>query len=194
MSTPPFSRELSGIPAALAAELEDHLIECYEAGLRSGMSSDEARQSSLRSLGSPSEIAQRCLKESDPRDPRRNRLSLQHRVAIGGWLLMAIGFASRVCEASDPTHASIAACIAMSLGALVMGALIRRQRLSMPVAIALSLGLTGIASLAWLQVGWHPWIRETLALTPGALALLAAFGALSGGALTAAPRPAARAA
>jgi hypothetical protein len=193
MSTPSFSTELSGVPVAIAAELEDHLIECYEAGLRSGMSSEEARQSALRSLGSPAEIAQRCLKASDPRDPIRNPLSFQHRVAIGGWLLMAIGFASRVCEASDPTHTSIVACVVMSLGALVMGVLLRRQRLPLPVAIALSLGLTGIAGLAWLQVGWHPWIRDTLALTPGALALLAAFGALSGGALTAAPRPATRA-
>jgi hypothetical protein len=189
MSTPSFAKELSGIPAAIAAELEDHLIECYEACLRAGMSSDEARQSSLRSLGSPDEIAQNCLKASDPRDPSRNPLSLQHRVAIGGWLLMGIGFASRVCEASDPTHASIAACIAMSLGALAMGFLLRRHRIPMRLAIALSLGLTGVAGLACLQVAWHPWIRDTLALTPGALALLAVFGALSGGALTAAPRP-----
>ena len=191
MSTPSFSKELSGIPADIAAELEDHLLECYEAGLRSGMSAEEAHQSSLRSLGSPAEIAQDCLKASDPRDPRRAPLSIQHRVAIGGWLLMGIGFASRVCEASDPTHASIAACIAMSLGSLVMGFLLRRSRIPMRLAIAFSLGLTGIAAIACIQVGWHPWIRETLALTPGALALLAVFGALSGGALTAAPRQAA---
>ncbi|MFM8878472.1 MAG: permease prefix domain 1-containing protein, partial [Verrucomicrobiota bacterium] len=81
MSTPSFSNELSGIPADIAAELEDHLLECYEAGIRSGMSSEEARQSSLRSLGAPAEIARDCLKASDPRDPRRAPLSIQQRVA-----------------------------------------------------------------------------------------------------------------
>jgi len=193
MSTPNFSKELSGIQAPIAAELEDHLMECYEAGLRAGMSSEEARQSSLRSLGSPDEIALDCLKAADPRDRSRRPLSLQHRVAIGGWLLMGIGFASRVCEASDPSHASIAACILVSFGSLVMGFLLRRHRIPMRVAIGLSLGLTTIACLACLQVAWHPWIRETLALSPGALALLAAFGALSVGALTAAPRRGTRA-
>jgi hypothetical protein len=42
--------------------------------------------------------------------------------------------------------------------------------------------------VALLQAAWHPWIQSSLALTPAALTVLALFGALSGGALTAAPR------
>ena len=61
MITSPFASELAGLPSHLAAELEDHLMESLEAGLRSGMSTEEARQSALRSLGSPLDIARRCL-------------------------------------------------------------------------------------------------------------------------------------
>ena len=163
-------------------------MESLEAGLRSGMSAEEARRSALRSLGSPLEVARRCLRESDPREPHRVPMTPQQRVAVTGWLLLATGFASRVCAAADPSHGSIAACVGLSAGSLAMAFLIRRARIPRNLAIGLSLGLTGAALLGLLQPGWHPWIQDSLALTPAALTVLALFGALSGGALTATPR------
>jgi len=189
MSHKPFASELASLPADLAAELEDHLMESLEAGLRSGMSSEEARKSALRSLGAPSHIARQCLKASDPQQPHRRPVSPQERVAILGWLLLGIGFASRVCAASDPSHGSIAACVALSVGSCAMALFIRRGRLPLRVGIGLSLGLTAVACMGFLQAAWHPWIHDSLALTPATLAILAVFGALSGGALTATPRP-----
>ena len=152
------------------------------------MSAEEARRSALRSLGSPLEVARRCLRESDPREPHRVPMTPQQRVAVAGWLLLATGFASRVCAAADPSHGSIAACVGLSAGSLAMAFLIRRARIPRNLAIGLSLGLTGAALLGLLQAGWHPWIQDSLALTPAALTVLALFGALSGGALTATPR------
>jgi hypothetical protein len=184
----PFASELAGLPPHLAAELEDHLMESLEEGLRSGMSNEEAQQSALRALGSPVEIARNCQQESDPRDPSRVPMTPQQRVAVVGWLLLATGFASRVCAASDPSHGSIAACVGLSAGSLAMAFLIRRARIPQRLAIGLSLGLTGAAVAGLLQAAWQPWIQDSLALTPAALAVLALFGALSGGALTAAPR------
>ena len=191
MNASPFSLDLAGLPAPLAAELEDHLMESLEAGLRSGISFEEARQSALRSLGEPLEVARRCLRESDPRKSRRNSMTPPQRVALVGWLLLGIGFASRVCAASDPSHGSIAACVGLSVGSLAMALLIRRAWIPLRLAIGLSLGLSGMAVVAFLQSSWHPWIHSSLALTPAALGTLALFGALSGGALTAAHRRAA---
>ncbi|MFM7555048.1 MAG: permease prefix domain 1-containing protein [Verrucomicrobiota bacterium] len=188
MNSNPFASDLAGLPSDLAAELEDHLMESMEAGLRSGQSAEEARQSALRSLGSPLEIAQRCQRESDPRESHRVPMTPQQRVAVVGWLLLATGFASRVCAASDPSHGSIAACVGLSAGSLAMALLIRRARIPQRLAIGLSLGLTGAAVAGLLQAAWQPWIQDSLALTPAALAVLALFGALSGGALTAAPQ------
>jgi len=188
MITSPFASELASLPSHLAAELEDHLMESLEAGLRSGMSNEEARQSALRSLGSPLEIARRCLHESDPREPHRVPMTPQQRVAVVGWLLLATGFASRVCAAADPSHGSIAACVGLSAASLAMAFLIRRARIPRGLAVGLSLGLTGAAIAGLLQAAWQPWIQDSLALTPLSLAVLALFGALSGGALTATPR------
>lgn len=188
MNSNPFASDLAGLPPDLAAEFEDHLMESLEAGLRSGQSAEEARQSALRSLGSPLEVARRCLRESDPREPHRVPMTPQHRVAVAGWLFLAVGFASRVCEANNPSHESIVACLGLSAGSLAMAFLIRRARIPQHLAIGLSLGLTGAAVAGLLQAAWQPWIQDSLALTPAALAVLALFGALSGGALTAAPR------
>lgn len=194
MSHKPFASELASLPADLAAELEDHLMESLEACLRSGMSSEEARKSALRSLGAPAHIARQCLKASDSQQPHRRPVSPQERVAILGWLLLGIGFASRVCAASDPSHGSIAACVALSVGSSAMALFIRRGRLPLRVGIGLSLGLTAVACMGFLQASWHPWIHDSLALTPVTLVILAVFGALSGGALTASARPVAKSA
>ena len=69
-----------------------------------------------------------------------------------------------------------------------MAFLIRRARIPRGLAVGLSLGLTGAAIAGLLQAAWQPWIQDSLALTPLSLAVLALFGALSGGALTATPR------
>lgn len=188
MNASPFSLDLAGLPAPLAAELEDHLMESLEAGLRSGISPEEARQSALRSMGAPLDVARRCLRESDPRESHRIPLTPPQRVALVGWLLLGVGFASRVCAASDPSHGSIAACVVLSVGSLAMALLIRRAWIPIRLAIGLSLGLTGMAVVAFLQSAWHPWIHNSLALTPAALGILALFGAVSGGALTATQR------
>ncbi len=113
------------------------------------------------------------------------------QVALAGWLLLGVGFASRVCVASDPSHGSIAACVGLSVGSLAVALMIRRAWIPIRLAIGLSLGLTGMAAVALLQSAWHPWIHDSLALTPAALGILALFGALSGGALTATRRRAA---
>jgi uncharacterized membrane protein len=191
MNLSPFSADLAGLPAHLAAELEDHLMESHEAGLRSGMCSEEARRAALRSLGAPIEVARRCLRESDPRDPNRLPATPHQQVAILGWMILGIGFASRVCAAPDPSHGSIAACVGLSLGSLAMALLIRRSRIPRRLAIGLSLGLTAVASVGLLQAAWHPWIHASLALSPATLAVLAIFGAMSGGVLTASRRQAA---
>ncbi|MFM8360382.1 MAG: permease prefix domain 1-containing protein, partial [Verrucomicrobiota bacterium] len=47
----PFANELQALAPAVAAELEDHLMESYAAGLRSGLGAEEARQAALRALG-----------------------------------------------------------------------------------------------------------------------------------------------
>jgi hypothetical protein len=39
MNRSSFSADLAGLPAHLAAELEDHLMESFETGLRSGLCS-----------------------------------------------------------------------------------------------------------------------------------------------------------
>lgn len=188
MNSSPFSSQLSGLPAHLAAELEDHLMESLEAGLRSGMSTDEARRAALQSLGEPMEVARQCLKESDPRKPHRVPMTPPQRVAVVGWLLLGVGFASRVCAAQDPSNGSIAACVGLSAGSLTMAVLIRRGILPLRLAIGLSLALTATAAAGLIQAAWHPWIHDSLAMTPGALGFLALFGALSGGALTATPQ------
>ena len=157
MSHKPFASELASLPADLAAELEDHLMESLEAGLRSGLSSEEARKSALRSLGAPSHIAHQCLKASDPQQPHRRPVSPQERVAILGWLLLGIGFASRVCAASDPSHGSIAACVALSVGSCAMALFIRRGRLPLRVGIGLhGLPASGLASVDPRLPGTHP--------------------------------------
>jgi hypothetical protein len=75
-----------------------------------------------------------------------------------------------------------------------MALFIRRGRLPLRVGIGLSLGLTAVACMGFLQAAWHPWIHDSLALTPATLVILAVFGALSGGALTASARPVAKSA
>jgi len=191
MKVSPFSQDLAGLPAPLAAELEDHLMESLEAGLRAGKPFEEARQSALRSTGSLLEVARQCPRESDPRNLRFIPMTPTQRVALVGWLLLGVGFATRVCVASDPSHGSIAACVGLSVGSLAMALLIRRAWIPIRLAMGLSLGLTGMAAVALLQSAWHPWIHDSLALTPAALGILALFGALSGGALTATRRRAA---
>jgi len=191
MKVSPFSQDLAGLPAPLAAELEDHLMESLEAGLRAGIPFEEARQSALRSTGSLLEVARQCPRESDPRNLRFIPMTPTQRVALVGWLLLGVGFATRVCVASDPSHGSIAACVGLSVGSLAMALLIRRAWIPIRLAMGLSLGLTGMAAVALLQSAWHPWIHDSLALTPAALGILALFGALSGGALTATRRRAA---
>ena len=191
MKLSPFSSDLACLPAPLAAELEDHLMESFEAGVRLGMPHEEARQSALRSMGAPLEVSRRCLRESNLRESHRIPMTSTQQLAMIGWLLLGVGFASRVCAASDPSHGSVAASVGLSVGSLAMALFIRRAQIPGRLAIGLSLSLTGMAVVSLLQSAWHPWIHNGLALTPVALAFLALFGAFSGGALMAAQRRAA---
>jgi hypothetical protein len=77
-------------------------------------------------------------------------MTLQQRVTVVGWLLLAIGFAYRICKANDPSHESIATCLGFSAGSLTMAFLIRRARIPRGLAIGLSLGLTGAAVVGLL--------------------------------------------
>jgi hypothetical protein len=184
MSQSQFQKELSGLPPEIALELEDHLLESHTAALRSGLSDKDARVAALRSLGSPSDVARQCLEASRLDSSARARLPLPQRVAALGWLGLAIGFASRVCMAKEPTFASVGACVGLSLAALTIALRIRRHRLSARLGVAVSMGLVAAASLGFVLGAGHPWIQDALALTPPALAFLAVFGALSGGAMT----------
>jgi hypothetical protein len=188
MNRSSFSADPAGLPAHLAAELEEHRMVFLEAGLRSGMCSEESRRTTLRSLGAPFEVAHRCLRESDPSDPKRVPTTPQQQVAILGWMILGIGFASRVCAAPDPSHGSIAGCVGLSVGSLALALLIRRDRIPLRLAAGLSLGLTAAATVGLLQAAWHPRIQDSLALTPAAMGSLALFGALSSGTLTPPPR------
>jgi hypothetical protein len=188
MKTTSFAPELAGLSHELAAELEDHLMACFEAGLQSGLSIDQARAAALRSLGVPTEIARRCDMESRRRWARRAPLTLPQRLAILGWLLLGVGFASRVCLASDPSAGSIAACLGLSAGSLTLALLLRRGWVSPWFGTSASLGLALLAGFWFLKTSWHPWIQDSFALSPVALAGLVLFGLLSLAAATSVPR------
>jgi hypothetical protein len=79
--------------------------------------------------------------------------------------------------------------VGLSVGSLAMALLIRRDRIPLRLAAGLSLGLTVAATVGLLQTAWHPWIQDSLALTPAAMGSLALFGVLSGGTLTPSQRP-----
>lgn len=171
-----FSSHLSGLPPEVSAELEDHLIELVEAGLRNGLTEEDARARALQSFGSPQEIGQQCLQTSNPNPPTRMAIHLPQHAVIVGWLLLAIGFATRVCAAPDPSLGSIAICITLSLTSLTLSLLLRRATRPMWRWGVIGSSMLFVASaLAWLKAPWHPWIHGHLALSPQNLLGLALF-------------------
>lgn len=180
MNRTPFSSELAGLPEEISAELEDHLMESLGAEVRSGIPLDDARESALRSLGNPRDISRQCLSELDPQRRRGNPLGLQQRFAIAGWHVLGMGFASRVCAASDPSHVAIAICVGLSIGSFTVALLLRRARLPMQwFGGAVSILFAAVSIVVLLQPQWQTWIQGSLALSPAILGVFALFGGVS---------------
>jgi hypothetical protein len=173
-----FTDELAGLPADIAAELEDHLVESYLAAVQGGSSPEEARRQALSKLGVPSEIARRC-REVSQSSVLLPGVSRRHQVVVMGWLLLAPLLASRICVAFEPTPGSIATSIGISGIALALAMAVRRKRIAVGPATAVSVALSAGAFLSLVQVAWHPWIENRFAIRPELLGLLAVFGAFS---------------
>jgi hypothetical protein len=175
MKPHPFAHELSGLPAAVAAELEDHLMESYDTAIRSGLSEDEAREAALRSLGRPLEIGALCAEQSRP------PLSTGQRAAVAVWFLLAVGFATRTCEATDPSHVSIGLCAGLTMASMALALALRRGRvLDVRLAMAASLAMASASATAIVLPSWRAWIHSGMGMSPAFLAVLA-FICLAGG-------------
>lgn len=181
MKPHPFTHELSGLPADLAAELEDHLMEAYDAGIRSGLSEGAAREAALRSLGRPLEIGAMCAEQSRARTAFPARLSAGHGVAVAVWFLLAVGFATRTCSATDPSHASIGLCAGLTVTCMGMALALRRGHIvAVRLAMAVSLAIAAAASSAFLLPGWRVWVHSGMGMSPTVLAVLA-LSCMAGG-------------
>lgn len=175
MKPHPFAHELSGLPADVAAELEDHLMEAYDAGIRSGLSEGAAREAALRSLGRPLEIGAMCAEQSRTRGAFPARLSTGHGVAVAVWFLLAVGFATRTCSATDPSHASIGLCAGLTMASLALAMALRRGRAGVGVvriAMAASLSMAAVSASAFVLPGWRGWLHSGMGMSPAFLAVL----------------------
>lgn len=173
MKPHPFAHELSGLPADVAAELEDHLMEAYEAGIRSGLSADAAREAALLSLGQPLEIGALCAEESRARQASPARLSTGQRAAVAIWFLLAAGFATRTCAATDPSHASIGLCAGLTVASMAMALALRRgSGVLVPLAMAASLSMAAVSASAFVLPGWRGWLHSGMGMSPAFLAVL----------------------
>ncbi len=175
MKPHPFAHELSGLPADVAAELEDHLMEAYEAGIRSGLSADAAREAALRSLGQPPEIAAWCGRQTAARAGLPARLAHGHGMAATMGFLVALGFATRTCAAPDPSHASIGLCAGLTMASLALAMALRRGRAGVGVvriAMAASLSMAAVSASAFVLPGWRGWLHSGMGMSPAFLAVL----------------------
>lgn len=174
MKPHPFARELSGLPPEVAAELEDHLMEAYEAGVRSGLSEGEAREAALRSLGRPPEIGALCAEQSRARTASLACLVTGHGVAAAAWFLLALGFATRTCAATDPSHASIGLCAGLALASMALALALRRGRVVVVrMAMAASLAMAAVSTSAIVLPSWRGWVHSGMGMSPAFLAALA---------------------
>lgn len=181
MKPSPFAQELAGLPAEVAAELEDHLMEAYDAGVRSGLSPGDARQAALLSLGKPLEIGGLCIEQSRTRTPSPNRLSAGQRAAVASWFFLAVGFAMGTCAAPDPSRASIGLCVGLSLGSMAMALSLRRGRaVVLRLGLVASLAMSLASASAFVLPSWRGWVYSGMGMSPEFLAVLALIG-LAGG-------------
>lgn len=176
----PFANELRDLPPAVAAELEDHLMESYAAGLRSGLDAAEARQAALRSLGHPDLVGRACQAAT----AGAAGAGWGFRAAAAGWFLLGAGFATRVCQAADPTPVSLGCLAGLTCASLVMAVGLRHASgWAAWLMVAGSWGLGLGAGLGLSRTTWHGWIQEGMGLSPSMLGTLFLFGLASGGLL-----------
>lgn len=125
-----FTRELQGLPADVAAELEDHLLTVAEAAQASGATPDEARARALEGLGDPARVGTEMV--AVHRDPvwGRRRLPLSLKVVAAVWAAFGLGCLGRLCTHADPSYVSIGVCLVTGLlsSLLAVGLLRRRER------------------------------------------------------------------
>jgi len=184
MKPPDFSAHFSGLPPEVSSELEDHLTELVEAGIRDGLTEEDARIRALQAFGPLQDIGQQCVHASNPNPPTRMSTHLQQHAVVFGWLLLAIGFATRVCAAPNPSFGSIATCISLSLISLTLSLLLRRAtRPTWRWGVFGSSVLFLTSASALLTAQWHPWIHDHFALSPQILTSLGLFAGWSGGTL-----------
>jgi len=177
----PFAAELRSLPPEEAAELEDHLMEALAAGLRAGLGEEEARQAALRSLGPPDKIGWACLRERSGEGGVHGGPSWAGWGVVVGWLALGAWSATRVCQATDPSHASLAVVTGLACACVTAALWVRRAtgRAPWPL-VAWSWTLAVAAAAGLLGKPWQPWVRDGLGLSPTSLAAMMFLGAASG--------------
>lgn len=181
MKPNPFASELAALPPEVAAELEDHLMESLAAGMRSGMTEEAARHAALRSLGLPLDIGRECEQAVAAGMALRGGWGWGLKLVAAGWLALGALFATRACQASDPTHGSIGSLGILTCACLASGVALRcwGARAAWPLT-AWSWGMGAAAVLALVSTGLQRWLQGCMALSPALLAAVALFGVISG--------------
>jgi len=181
MKPSPFASELAALPPEVAAELEDHLMESLAAGVRSGMTEEEARRAALRSLGIPAEVGRACGQAVAAGLAASSGLGWGLKAVAAGWLGLGTFFATRACHASEPTHASLGGITVLTLACVAAALALRRWggRVAWPLT-AWSWGMGAAAGMAFTSTGLQAWLTGGMSLSPILLAVVALFGFASG--------------
>jgi hypothetical protein len=179
-----FHQALAGLPPAIAAELEDHLLESAADSQSRGTPVDNAQSLALRQLGDPADIANACTRAVRCPWWCRRGLPIEWRVLVAGWMALGIFFTSRVCVAPEPSSLSIAICVLAGIASVVLGAILLRGRARLRrLAVAASVAITVLGGGLLALSDLRPVITASYALGPSLSFALAAFGLLSAGVL-----------
>lgn len=181
MKPNPFASELAALPPEVAAELEDHLMESLAEGVRSGMTEEEARHAALRSLGIPVEVGRACEQAVAAGLAAGTGLGWGLKAVAAGWLGLGTLFATRACQASEPTHASLGGIAVLTLGCVAAALALRRWggRVAWPLT-AWSWGMGAAAGMALTSTGLSAGLAGGIAMSPVLLVIVALFGVASG--------------
>ena len=177
----PFAAELAVLPPEVAAELEDHLMESLAEGVRSGMTEEAARHAAVRSLGIPLEVGRACEQAVAAGLAASSGWGWGLKAVAAGWLGLGTLFATRACQASEPTHASLGGITVLTLACVAAALALRRWggRVAGPLT-AWSWGMGAAAGMALTSKGLQAWLTGGMSLSPALLAVVALFGFTSG--------------
>ncbi len=177
-----FRARLAGLPAELADELEDHLLEAYRVAHDKGSLPAEAERLAWGALGDLESLREQCLAASSRNRWRVDTRHFQRQFRPTAWMIVGVYLVSRICMALEPDRFSIAGSIAPGVGFVLLGFAVHRSwRWSAQVEWlgALVLASLVLGSLAAPTVS--RWMEDSVAMDPVRavlLALVAGFACL----------------